>query len=343
MHGTVFSVFVDSRGNIYASPWTGWEEVQKFGVHGHVVESRDGGRTWRRCADTHWPTGVAWRWAEDSKGNVFFGEYSATIPDPEAWQYRGTVWRRGKFGDGGEAFEIVFQNPSVPAPDTYNNHIHYVGVDPYTDYVYAAIGDGAAGRFIRSKHHGEPGSWYTLETGVDSQYTAAAFTPDFLFLGTDTNRMHKKLIRWDKTQSRITGIEPFWTTDGMDRYPEPPRIWTDKGNWFWGHYFEDAETLAFNYMPYSLDPMDDGLMQPPRVYASADQGETWWRAVTLPPAPIRSAQIFGENGPKMSSNIGPDGWVYASRGTVDGTVQSGFRFRMAPPRSGGVPGWDGMK
>lgn len=336
----LFSVFVDSQGNMYASPWTPNYRVEDDDLHGLVVESRDGGKTWQKVADTEWPTGVAWRWAEDSLGNVFFGEYSGfmpTFPPP----YHGNVWRRQNFGNSGDKFEIVFANPN-DNNDTNANHVHYVGVDPYTDVVYAAIGDGGTGRFTRSFSHGYPGTWVTLERGVDSQYTLVTYTPDYLYLGTDTNKMHKKLIRWDKTSPAVYGNEMYWTSDGMDHYPNPPRMWTDKGNWFWAHYFEPKHTIVANYMPYNLAPMDNGQMQPPRIYATNNNGDFWWRAITLPPGPIRTTQLFGETGPKMSSNLRGNNWVYASRGST-GMIHRGFRFRMKLNLSQAPQGWEMYK
>jgi hypothetical protein len=152
----------------------------------------------------------------------------------------------------------------------------------------------------------------------------------------DTSLMFKKIVRWDKTLDRVTGDEPFWTTTSMDYYPSPPVPWEDKGNWFWGHYLEEKNTLVFQYMPYGLVPMRNGQMQPPRMYASNDDGETWWRAITFPPNPIREVPRFGENGPKFSSNRSPNGWIYAMRGTVSQEIHRGFRFRLKPDARSGI-------
>ncbi len=175
LHGTVFGIFVDSQGIIYASPWTSADQALNENIHGLVIESRDGGATWSTAITLGGATGVAWRFAEDRFGNVFVGEYCAVIKDENAPLTPGNVWRRQNHGNGGEAFEVVYANPRIN-PDTMLNHTHFVGVDPYTDEVYAAIGDGAVGRFIRSRSQGDPGTWETLERGVDSQYTAIAFT-----------------------------------------------------------------------------------------------------------------------------------------------------------------------
>ncbi len=325
LHGTVFGLFVDSQGIIYASPWTAAHQVQIHDLHGFVLESRNGGKTWNKAAELEWPTGVGWRMAEDKQGNVFIGEYSSVIDEEGAPRYAGNVWRRKNHGNNGEKFEVVFANPCVN-PDTKLNHTHYVGVDPYTDDVYAAIGDGSIGCFIRSKHHGDPGTWDTLERGVDAQYTSMAFTPQYLYLGTDTNRMFKKIVRWEKDKSYVSGYEPFWTTTSMERLPGSPISWADKGNWFWGHFIQ-KKVLVFCYMPYG-DLMDNGQMQPPRIYAGMHDGEEWWRLITFPPNPIRNVPKWGENGPKFSSNISPNGWIYSMRGTVSSNIHRGFRFRL---------------
>ena len=340
--GTIFGLFVDSQGIIYASPWTSADQVAKLNLHGFVLESRDGGDHWSKVVTLQWPTGVAWRIAEDWEGNVFLGEYSGLIVDPNAPLYPGNVWRRKNHGNGGESFEVVFANPREN-PDTLLNHTHFVGIDPYTDVVYAAIGDGGVGRFVRSRQHGDPGTWETLERGVDAQYTSMAFTPQFLFMGMDSNKQFKKIVRWDKTKNGVDAGEPFWTTAGMDFYLKPPIPWVDKGNWFWGHYFVNKQVLAFQYMPYGDVLMSNGQMQPPRLYAGIRDGDFWWRAITFPPNPIREVPRWGENGPKFSSNIALDGWVYAMRGTLTGEIHRGFRFRLKSEIPTAVESWKFMR
>ncbi len=341
LHGTVFGLFVDSKGIIYASPWTAADQVLKKNLHGFVMESRDGGLTWTKAFSLEWPTGVAWRIAEDSHGNVFIGEYSSKIVEEGAPRYAGNVWRRKNHGNNSEVFEVVFANPRIE-PDTLLNHTHYVGVDPYTDDVYAAIGDGGVGRFIRSRRQGDPGTWETLERGVNSQYTAVTFTQRFLFLGMDTDRQFKKIVRWDKNENFVAGNEPFWTTTGIDFYPASPIPWADKGNWFWAHHV-DEKALVFAYMPYG-DVMENGQLQPPRIYAGTNDGAKWWRLITFPPNPIRNVPRWGENGPKFSSNISPSGWIYAMRGTVSDKIHRGFRFRLKPGAASGIfeRNWENM-
>lgn len=307
----VFGVFVDSQGIIYASPWTPESTVDAQGLHGCVLESRDAGASWTEAIWFEWPVGVGWRYAEDLNGNVFVGEYTANSTHANDPRWTGNVWRRKNHGNDDEIFEIVYRNPIVN-PSTKLNHVHYVGVDPYTNDVYATIGDGSDGRFVRSRRGGEPGTWQTLERGVDAQYTSVAFTPDFLYLGQDTNHAYKKVVRWNKEKSFVSPDERFWTTTSMDGLAGAPAPWADKGNWFWGHYLEEAQALIFQYLPYGLDPMPGGQMQTPRLYASRNHGHTWWRAVTFPPVPNGDSARFGFYGPKHASNVGPQGWVYAT-------------------------------
>lgn len=345
LHGTVFTVFIDSQGIIYASPWTDSGQAVN-GVKSLVIESRDGGISWSTAVYLGGPTGVGWRMAEDTQGNVFIGEYCATLRHDSLTGTTGNVWRRKNHGNNGEQFEIVFANPYDNAT-TKNNHVHYVGVDPYTDHVYAAIGDGGVGRFIRSKQHGDPGTWETLERGSDAQYTAITFSPNYLYLGTDTDFQHKKIKRWDKTKNQVDANEPYWTSSGMERYPSPPVPWEDKGNWFWAHYLESKNIVLMQYLPYGELMPSNLQIQPPRLYASNNDGETWWRAITFPPGPYRKTYKFGDYGPKHSSNIAPNGWIYGGWGTDSPEIHRGFRFRLVA-RPGGAPSavhesWEWMK
>jgi len=59
--------------------------------------------------------------AEDSIGNIFLGTYQSA--------YFAAIY---KSSDGGDSFSIVWFNEE-------NQHIHFIGIDPYTGYVYAGI------------------------------------------------------------------------------------------------------------------------------------------------------------------------------------------------------------
>jgi len=337
-HGTIYGLFADSQGIIYLSQWTSQDDVDNHGQHGCVEESRDGGNHWTKALQFEWPTGVAWRMAEDQQGNVFVGEYTATYNKGPEPLYTGNIWRRKNHGNNGESFEIVFANPSDNF-DTFNNHVHYVGVDPYTDDVYATIGDGAVGRFVRSKQHGDLGTWETLERGVDAQYTAIVFTPDYLFLGMDTNKAYKKVVRWDKRTDSVKPDEKFRTTVSMDDPKQEPLPYFDRGNWFWGHFLPKAHMVLMLYLPYGVDRMIDNLAQSPRLYATPNYGETWKRAITFPPVPY--GVQYGFYGPKLVSNVSPTGWIYAMRGTFSEQIHRGFRFRLKPDYVSAINGrWE---
>jgi len=326
-YGPVFGIFQDSSGILYFSPWTTQQSVLSRNVHGQVLESRDGGHTWQTALRFQWPTGTAWRMTEDFQSNVFIGEYTSQWDGESASLFTGNIWRSNRKNRPGDSFELVYSNPNTNR-DTPNNHVHYIGVDPFTGHIYATFGDGNVGRLVVSRENGDPGTWRTLETGVDSQYTAITFTPEYLFLGQDTNRAFKKVIRWEKGKEAIYGDEPFWTSTVMDYVPGAPVPWADKGNWFWGQFLDRRNVLLFQYLPYGMEPLSNGQMQPPRLYATNDFGDTWWRALTFPPVPISDVPIHGFYGPKSASNVGPDGWIYASYGTVQTSVHKGFRIRL---------------
>ncbi len=331
--GSVYGLFVDSQGIIYVSPWTSGPQVENSGYHGVLLESRDGGLTWNEAIHFECPTGCMWRMAEDRQGNIFAGEYTATITWPNPDAYTGNIWRRKNFGGNGESFEVVYRNP--PVAGYPNNHVHYVACDPYTGDIYATIGDDGPGRFIRSKRNGDPDSWEILEIGVDSQYTALTFTQDSLYLGQDTNQAYKKIVCWPKTKSHVTGSETFWTTTSIDNYPKPPVPWADTGNWYWGESLRNGEVLLFGFLPYGVSSWDDSLMQPPRLYAGLHNG-SWWRALTFPPLPKRSPVRPAYDGVKLASNVDPDGWIYAMRGAYSSAIQRGFRIRLKPDTTSSI-------
>lgn len=325
MEGPVYNLFRDSRGTLYASPWmSGWH-VNRHGGRGYLIESRDGGDTWMKAIEFLCPTGVGWRMIEDRRGSVFVGEYSANprLDDPPP-QF-GAIWRR----EAGGEFEVVYRNPGDGA-DTIFNHVHLLAEDPYTGDLYAAIGDGAVGRALRSRKGGDAGSWHTLQRGVDAQYTSIAFTPDVVLWGQDTNQPHKKLIRWRRDADAIKGDEPFVTSLMMEGRSDRPLRGKDKGNWFWSRSDPADGLILFMYIPYGMYDSSTGMMQSPRLFASADDGLTWRLAITFPPAPCRENEAFGFWGPKNASPASPNGWIYAVRAAGDGAIHRGFRFRFRP-------------
>jgi photosystem II stability/assembly factor-like uncharacterized protein len=110
-----------------------------------------------------------WKMGEDSEGRLFVGEYGGAWTDTCAYVHRSE--------DGGCTWALVYS--------CCCRHVHFVRVDPYTDFVYASIGDGAdRQRLVRSVDHGD--TWEVLyDEDCLAQPTGFAATPEHRLFGSD--------------------------------------------------------------------------------------------------------------------------------------------------------------
>lgn len=152
-----FSIFIPSNNYVYLG----------YVRNKNVLRSTDGGSTWDTSLVFKDDTSTMWYMAEDTLSNLFIAEYSGG----DGTDHRATLW---KSADNGASWDTVYRNPE-------ERHMHLVGVDPYTNYVYASTGE--AGVFVRSTDGGT--SWDTLQTGPGAKYTAIEFSPNHRILGED--------------------------------------------------------------------------------------------------------------------------------------------------------------
>lgn len=82
--------------------------------------------------------------------------------------------------DYGVTWETIWSDPWGPLDDV---HVHGVALDPWRNYLWAAIGDAANADVIYSMDWGS--TWTRLFDGVRFQHTVVIPTPDSILLGSD--------------------------------------------------------------------------------------------------------------------------------------------------------------
>ena len=125
-------------------------------------------------------SGPIWGLDQDKKGNIYAG-----------WYFGGGVAGVGAVifvsRDDGITWNIAYNS-------TNGAHIHNVRVDPYTDYVYAAIGGDAPGgtaSIIRSKDCGV--TWETILDGI-VQCVGIGFSSNARYFGVDSFDSRRTII-----------------------------------------------------------------------------------------------------------------------------------------------------
>ena len=119
----VNSVFVDSRGYVYAST----DQLASASNNG-LWRSIDNGVTWTRVLAMPISNSI-WGLDENSSGSLFAGVYTEGSTTANASILRST--------DGGDNWVTVYYNSTA-------RHVHDVTVDKTTNYIYASVGDKIA-------------------------------------------------------------------------------------------------------------------------------------------------------------------------------------------------------
>jgi len=120
---------------------------------------------------------------EYKEGFVAIGEYSQNNrSEPCAMIYNSS--------DGGLNWTIMHNDTLFSAGLSYvdyGRHMHFVQQDPYTDYIYASIGDGVTRRkLIRSTNYGATFEVISYSNESTAQPTAIVFSPTHRYLGADS-------------------------------------------------------------------------------------------------------------------------------------------------------------
>ncbi|MFA6476572.1 MAG: Ig-like domain-containing protein [Candidatus Paceibacterota bacterium] len=143
-----------------------------------VKRSIDRGATWTTIKDFSADSAAAlpYGFTEDASGNLFMGQYQEAIN-------KAILWRSV---DNGDNWVAVYDATG----DATKQHIHGVGVDPYTNAVYIGV-DGSAPVLLKSTNCSTPTlaapcTWVSL--GVQDSVVQMIFGDGWRMFGNETPR-----------------------------------------------------------------------------------------------------------------------------------------------------------
>ncbi len=278
------SIFVDSRSTIFVSrPTIGSLHMGRF----------EGGerRAWSEPLEFACAKGF-WKMTEDSYGNLFVAEYAGDWTDTCAFIYRSM--------NGGTDWELVYEGTG--------RHVHFVSADPYTDYLYAAIGDGIdRAAIVRSVDQGD--SWEIIHSGYyTAQPISMVFTPTHRIFGSD----HGSLGLWNRV---------YWSSDD-ETFTDQLVLEGDDNTFVWAMNINAQGTI------FAGTTTRDYGNDAPGIYASHDGGRSWCRVKTWG---VIEAPYCGVD---WMSNFDLAGYAYYH----DANTHRTFRFRDGPHEPNPVEG-----
>ncbi|MCK4510475.1 hypothetical protein KAW64_01990 [bacterium] len=232
------SLFVDSKGRVYVG-LSGTGKVHRGLVSGDSLAFTD--VLTMQCATG---AGSWWYMAEAAAGSLFVGNYAGTVDEHCAAIYRSST---------GAHWSEVYYTAHL------NRHIHVVGVDPWSDEVYASIGDTPVtdARIVHSANYGA--TWDTVRVGdVRCKPVSIAFSPTRRIWGSDVGTASS-----DSTNM----IE--WTSDDS-AYTAALRLTGDEDNYIWAMGATDQRTIFAGTTGKRASGNDI------RMYASWDSGGSWY-------------------------------------------------------------------
>lgn len=283
--GAIRCVFVSRSGTIFISR----------DHSGELKKSNDQGKTFNTCLELSDHLSMIWRVAENKKGWIYAAEYSTkSFEEKCAYIYRSK--------NDGNDWETIYHDPN-------SRHFHFIAVDPYTNYIYAATGDGKdKARLIRSVDGGD--SWITLgnhslKPEIDWQFTSIVFTPKYRIFGEDEPKQSDIVRTADDIH-----FEKVLVPDGSERY----NFWAwgridSRGNILFGSWTQHA---ALSKYVRNIPSKANGV-----IYLSRDEGTTWIKVMDF-------GARKNHSGTHFASNIMNGSWIYCH----GSETPYGFKIRV---------------
>jgi hypothetical protein len=231
-----------------------------------------------------------WEVAEDKWGAIYMGEYGGD-DDNCAFVHKST--------DRGKTWSIIYnQSRDMPEGGTLADHVHMVKIDPYTNYIYVAQGDGVPNsKLIRSVNNGT--TWTLLQNGsLDYQYISMVFTPQYRIFGTDSSI--NKIVR---TSDDVNFDTVYTLPSSANNY-----FWDMKRDNVTGYIITGTQIKVANTTT--------------SILISLDNGSTWYSV---------QENVLGNGGLTAISNINSTGYGYLYYGAIFGDgdiVLQTFRFNL---------------
>ena len=247
-HITSNNVFIISTDNNH------WNE----NVPCNIYASKSGGKKFARIKTINGGCPV-WMSISSDQDYIYIGEYGPKDPylSKNVWKYDPDT---GKW-------DTVFQ-----APLESEAHIHRVGVDPYTNYLWVTVGDTRKNRgAFLSRDQGK--SWVEV---LDTQATGVAFSAEKIY--------------WGEDKKDYGGV---FSTDSQGRRPVTVFNTKDFGNYAGSIY----ELVA---LP------DDTLLVPVMKYADSSNVASLWYSDTEQWELLIIFESLPGQGKDTSSIAGPD-------------------------------------
>ena len=160
---------------LLVSPLTGYYYVNSGNL---VIRSEDQGATWSTIKDftADGATVLPYGFTEDANGTLFMGQYQEAIN-------KAILWRST---DHGDTWLAVYDATG----DASRQHIHGVGVDPYTGYVYVGVDGSNVNHLLRSVDCSNPSvttcTWTSL--GIQDAVVQMIFGDGWRMFGNETPR-----------------------------------------------------------------------------------------------------------------------------------------------------------
>ena len=277
-------LFVDASGRVYIGL------VETGIVHRGLVSGDSLAFTDVLTMQCDTGQGSWWNMAQADAGTLFVGNYAGTLNEHCAAIYRSST---------GAHWTEVYHTPDI------NRHIHEVGVDPWSDEVYASIGDIplATARIVHSADNGA--TWDTVRVGTPlCKPTSLAFTPTRRIWGSDVG----------EAGTAIDSTNVIEWTDDDSAYTQGLRLEDDENNYVWDIATNDVRTLFAGTVGKQASGNDI------RMYASWDSGGSWY-----------TVKEFGCEGTwqgvqHISREADPDGYSYYCVTQDGGSGYNSFRF-----------------